>query len=87
MLDVCRPERSWYFLQLWNIMLIMPSTVIQNIRYNPISYTLRITFISGTVYDYLDVPPEIYVAMKASGSKGTYLNTHIKGHFNFRKIT
>ena len=64
----------------------MPSTVIANIYYNPISYTFRITFISGTVYEYLDVPPAIYVAMKASASKGTYLNTHIKGHFNFKKI-
>jgi hypothetical protein len=38
------------------------------------------------VYDYKDVPEEVYKAMKTSGSKGIYLNTHIKGNYKFEKI-
>jgi hypothetical protein len=64
----------------------MPSTVIKNIIYNPSSSTLRIVFISGMIYDYKGVPESIYQAMKASGSKGTYLNKHIKNHYSFKKI-
>lgn len=47
---------------------------------------LRITYVSGMVYDYKKVPEKIYKAMKASGSKGTYLNNYIKGHYEFEKV-
>jgi len=38
------------------------------------------------IYDYLNVPPAVFAAMKQSGSKGTYLNKHIKGHYHFEKV-
>jgi len=38
------------------------------------------------VYDYKDVPEAVYLAMKSSGSKGIYLNKHIKGHYDFEKV-
>lgn len=65
----------------------MPSSVVARYEYHPVSLTLRITYVSGIVYDYLKVPEEVYNAFKASGSKGTYLNKNIKGHFGFKKIT
>jgi len=65
----------------------MPSSVIASIQYNEQLHTLRVIFVSGMVYDYLNVPPGIYAAMKRSGSKGTYLNRYIKGHFDFKKIS
>ena len=72
----------------WNYLLLyMPSSVIASMQYNPESQTLRIIFVSGMVYDYVNVPPEIYAAMKRSGSKGTYLNQYIKGHFVFKKVS
>jgi len=64
----------------------MPSSVIASIQYDQQTHTLRVVFVSGMVYDYMNVPPEIYTAMKRSGSKGIYLNRHIKGHFEFKKI-
>lgn len=48
--------------------------------------TLRITFVSGMIYEYKDVPEEVYIAMKTSGAKGIYLNQHIKGKYPFEKI-
>ena len=47
---------------------------------------LRIVYVSGRVYDYLDVPASIYEEMKSSGSKGTFLNTRIKGQYKFKKV-
>jgi hypothetical protein len=64
----------------------MPSTVISSISYDTVSSTLRITFISGMIYDYKNVPEEIYHALKTSGAKGIYLNQHIKGKYKFEKI-
>ena len=48
--------------------------------------TLRIVYVSGMVYDYKKVPWDVYQAMKTSGSKGTFLNKHIKGNFEFEKV-
>jgi hypothetical protein len=64
----------------------MPSSVIATFKYIPGSETLRVVFVSGTVYDYKHVPEKIYNEMKLSGSKGVYLNTHIKGHYTFERI-
>ena len=64
----------------------MPSTVIASMDYNLENGTLRVTFTSGMIYDYKDVPEEVYIAMKTSGAKGIYLNQHIKGKYKFEKI-
>lgn len=64
----------------------MPSTVISNISYDPGSSALRITFVSGMIYEYKDVPEPVYRALKTSDAKGIYLNKNIKGHFAFEKI-
>jgi hypothetical protein len=64
----------------------MPSSVISAIIYNPALSTLRVIFVSGAIYDYKNVPEKVYQAMKVSGSKGTYLNEHIKGNYEFEKI-
>ncbi len=64
----------------------MPSTVISTINYDAATSTLRITFVSGMIYDYKNVPEEIYQALKTSGAKGIYLNQHIKGRYLFEKI-
>jgi lysyl-tRNA synthetase class 2 len=55
--------------------------------YFPKSYTLRIIFTSGEIYDYLQVPVAIYEAMKKASSKGEYLNKVIKRKFAYKKVT
>ena len=64
----------------------MPSSVVSTMNYDAATSTLRITFVSGMIYDYKNVPEEIYIAMKTSGAKGIYLNQHIKGKYKFEKI-
>ena len=55
-------------------------------HYDPATATLRIIFVSGLIYDYLEVPAKIYKEIKAAASKGTYLNQHIKGYYRFERI-
>lgn len=64
----------------------MPSSVVSQMIYNEETETLRIVYVSGMVYDYKNVPWEVYQAMKTSGSKGTFLNRFIKGNFEFEKV-
>jgi hypothetical protein len=65
----------------------MPSTVIAYMHYNPETLVLKIGFVSGLVYEYLNVPLHVYNELKSSGSKGTYFNQHIKGYYDYKKIT
>jgi len=55
-------------------------------KYNADTQTLRIFYVSGSVYDYKNVPEDIYEKMRTSGSKGIFLNREIKTHFNFEKV-
>ncbi len=64
----------------------MPSTVILKSSYNAETTTLTITFVSGLVYDYKNVPEGTYQAMINSGSKGIYFNKYIKGKYEWEKV-
>ena len=64
----------------------MPSTVISTMSYDVASATLRIIFVSGMIYDYKNVPEEVFIALKTSAAKGIYLNQHIKGKYQFEKV-
>ena len=64
----------------------MPSSVVAAMKYDSHTSTLRIIFVSGIVYDYKNVPEKVFKAMKAASSKGTFLNTQIKGKYEFEKI-
>ncbi len=64
----------------------MPSSVIAGLEYDRGSHTLRVRYVSGMVYDYKNVPEEIYAAIKTAFSKGTFLNKHVKGKYEFEKV-
>ncbi len=63
----------------------MPSTVIRSFRYLADRRALEITFRSGRVYAYLDVPLDVAKAMRASGSKGEFFNAHVRDVFAFER--
>ncbi len=63
----------------------MPSSVIRKYFYKPELQILTIVYVSGAVYDYLDVPQEVFDDFRAAFSKGTYLNKNIKPYFKYVK--
>lgn len=65
----------------------MPSSVVTSFSYDPATLTLRVHYISGLIYDYKNVPEKVFKEMKASGSKGRYLNFNIKGKFEYEKVS
>ena len=64
----------------------MPSSVISSYSYDSGAAALTVTYVSGLVYRYLEVPERVYKEFRASESKGRYLNFHIKGRFNYVKV-
>lgn len=64
----------------------MPSTVIATCDYDPETKDLTVIFTSGLTYRYKLVPEKVFKELRASGSKGRYLNFHIKGTYTCEKI-
>ena len=59
---------------------------ISAIGYDENSNTLEIEFHSGAVYQYFDVPPQVYQAIMQADSKGRYFAQHLKGYYRFVKV-
>jgi lysyl-tRNA synthetase class 2 len=64
----------------------MPSSVIRDHDYDREARRLEITFVSGKVYAYEQVPLSIYLAFSAAFSKGTFFNKFIKDHYRYHEI-
>jgi hypothetical protein len=65
----------------------MPSTVIRDFSYNIATRQLVVTFVTGRVYAYAEVPPDVHNAFRASGSKGRFFNLEIRDNYDCREIT
>ncbi|HEX4051779.1 MAG TPA: KTSC domain-containing protein [Steroidobacteraceae bacterium] len=61
----------------------MPSNVIRWFNYSSHSRELLIGFRSGREYAYLDVPENVYLAMKRAFSKGEFFNLHVRDRYRF----
>jgi len=64
----------------------MPSSVISSYTYDEEQRILTITFLSGKIYAYKNVPKQVYVNMRGYTSKGRYLNLFIKGLYEFEEL-
>lgn len=62
------------------------SSNIRSVGYDPETAVLEIEFHSGSVYQYLSVPPDIHASFMQAASKGKFLTAHIKNRFPFRQV-
>lgn len=62
------------------------SSNVAEVGYDDNSRTLEVQFNNGGVYQYFDVPPQIYSEMIRAGSIGQYLNANIKGIFRYARV-
>jgi hypothetical protein len=60
---------------------------IRDVVYFPETEELRVTFASGRIFAYYDVPQRIYDAYMASPSPGAFFNIAIRGRFQFHELT
>jgi len=72
------------------ILLTTKSNTIGKAEYNDKEKSLYITFRSGNVYCYYNVPPGLWktfqLYMEAEGSAGSFFNEYIKNNFVTEKI-
>lgn len=65
----------------------MPSSVIRRFRYDEGRRRLTVTFVSGEVYEYEDVPPEVTEDFRAARSKGRFFGPNIRDRYSYRRLT
>lgn len=62
------------------------SSNIRSIGYDLESHTLEIEFLSGGLYQYLNVPEQVYDELMRASSYGSYFHRHIKERYKWVKI-
>ena len=62
------------------------STTLKSVGYDPQTQTLELEFDSGSVYQYDNVPPEVYQGLLEADSLGRYFNENIDKSYNYRRM-
>lgn len=63
------------------------STDIASIGYDPDTHMLEVEFKRGSkVYQYADVPVEIWQSFIGAVSVGKFFHTNIKGKYSYREV-
>ncbi len=62
------------------------SSNISSIGYDENSNTLEIEFRSGAIYQYFDVPLNVFEGLRDAESKGQYFAQNVKGYYRFVKV-
>jgi hypothetical protein len=63
------------------------SSALRSVGYDAAARVLEIEFHNGDVYQYFEVPPEVYEELMASDSLGRYFHRKVRsGQFRYRKM-
>ena len=62
------------------------SSSICSVGYDPKTHTLEIEFHTGTIYQYYNVPENIYQGLMNVGSHGQYFHQNIRYIYHYEKI-
>lgn len=64
----------------------MPSTVIRSFDYDPGEQALTVTFTTGRVYRYNEVPPDVAERFRGAFAKGRFFNARIRDRYDFTEL-
>jgi hypothetical protein len=62
------------------------STAVKAIAYSARDRVLDVTFVSGHLYRYFDVPAEVYDRFRDAESAGHFLHAEILDRYDFERL-
>jgi non-ribosomal peptide synthetase component F len=62
------------------------SSNLRSVGYTSNTRILEIEFNTGTVYEYYDVPENIYQQLMAASSHGKFFHAYIKNVYNYKQL-
>lgn len=69
------------------ISVVINSSNLKFASYQTETKTLSVTFKNGSIYEYYEVPWEIFTKLRMSESQGKFLNTNINKVYKYKKVT
>jgi hypothetical protein len=64
----------------------LQSSNLTSIGYDAKSNTLEVEFLNGSLYQYFDVPENVYEGLINAVSHGQFLNQVVKGNFRYARL-
>ena len=62
------------------------SSNISSIGYDPSRDTLEVEFLNGSIYQYFNVPENMYKQLMATPSKGRFLHAYVKNAYPYSRV-
>lgn len=62
------------------------SSDLVSVGYDPLTRILEVEFKENRVYQYLDVPKDIYEGLLRAESYGRYFHTYIIAYYRYRRV-
>ena len=67
--------------------MLVSSSNLASVGYDPVTQTLEVEFLHGGVYQYSGVPPSVYDGLMEAESHGSYFDRHVKkAGYSYRKV-
>lgn len=66
-------------------MTLVDSEAIAEIRYDAAQSIMYVRFVDGEWYTYVDVPAKVHGAFVEAESHGRFFQSHIRGHYRYRR--
>lgn len=63
------------------------SSDLKSVGYDEETQTLEIEFRSGAIYEYYNVPQNIYDGLMSASSYGKYFNQNIRDNYQYSKVS
>lgn len=67
-------------------MIIVGSDNLEEVGYDERLRLLHIQFSNGALYEYYDVPKDIYIGLITASSASDYFHEYVKGHYRYSRI-
>ena len=67
-------------------MISVDSSNVRSVGFDDDSSTLQVEFLNGSLYQYFDVPRQIFDGLLAAGSVGSYLHNNVKGVYRYSRV-
>lgn len=62
------------------------SSNISSVGYDPAAETLEVEFVNGSIYQYYNVPENMYQQLMNESSKGRFLNAYIRNSYPYTRV-
>lgn len=65
---------------------LVSSSNLASVGYEPTSMLLEIEFVSGSIYQYFDVPEAEFQQLMQAASHGTYFSANIRNRYRYIRL-